>query len=55
MGSPSTSPGFCSHQGGYELCIAVDANSWGEAEGTRVSVWVRVRTMTTSCDPSEGQ
>ena len=32
------SPPFYSHIGGYKLCIRVDANGWGDGEGTHVGV-----------------
>ena len=34
------SPPFYSHIGGYKMCLRVDANGWGDGEGTHVSVFV---------------
>ena len=33
------SPSFCTHPGGYKICIRVDANGCGDAAGTHVSVF----------------
>ena len=33
------SPGFYSHQGGYKLCLNVEANGYGTYEGTHISVY----------------
>ena len=32
------SPGFYTSHGGYKMCVRVDANGWGDGEGTHVSV-----------------
>ena len=34
------SPPFCSHTGGYKLCLRVHANGKGNGEGTHVSLYV---------------
>ena len=33
---------FYTHPYGYKLCLAVEANGWGDCEGTHVSVWTHL-------------
>ena len=36
------SQAFYSHPGGYKFCLSVDANGYGDAEGTHISVYIRL-------------
>ena len=49
------SPPFYTHPGGYKMCIRVDANGYGDAVGTHVSMFAFLKggMMTTCHGPSQ--
>ena len=54
--SANTSPHFCTHPGGYKMCVRVDANGFGSATGTYVSVYaylMKGKMMTPCYGPSQ--